>query len=177
MFLNYLTSALRNLAANRLYAAITIVGLAAWLVALYHHVADKGDLLAAGRVRFEELPEDRDAFIEAAAAQFELRDGEQELRIVEDVIAGGDRVVVRGTNACEQESFFGVPGRGIRQTFAAIFIHRVVDGRTTKAHGSMEMPVWGDAFKWRQGLDEEAIKTRIEAIVRYIQSIQEGAGH
>jgi hypothetical protein len=44
----------------------------------------------------------------------------------------GDRVVVRGTNSCEQESFFGVPGRGIRQTFAAIFIHRVVDGRVAE---------------------------------------------
>ena len=51
---------------------------------------------------------------------------------VEDVVAAGDRVVVRGTNACEQESFFGVPGRGIRQTFAAIFIHRVVDGRVAE---------------------------------------------
>ena len=51
---------------------------------------------------------------------------------VEDVVAAGDRVVVRGTNSCEQESFFGVPGRGIRQTFAAIFIHRIVDGRVAE---------------------------------------------
>jgi mono/diheme cytochrome c family protein len=56
-------------------------------------------------------------------------------------------------------------------------IYRIVDGRTVKAHGNMEMPVWGDAFKWRQGLDEDAIKARIEAIVRYVASIQERAGH
>ena len=56
-------------------------------------------------------------------------------------------------------------------------IHRVVDGRTSKAHGSTAMPVWGDAFKWRQGLDEDAIKARIQAIVRYVQSIQERASH
>jgi mono/diheme cytochrome c family protein len=56
-------------------------------------------------------------------------------------------------------------------------LHRIVDGRTVKAHGSFEMPVWGDAFKWRQGLDEDAIKARIDAIVRYIASIQERVGH
>jgi mono/diheme cytochrome c family protein len=56
-------------------------------------------------------------------------------------------------------------------------IHRIVDGRTVKAHGTSEMPVWGDAFRWRQGLDEGAIKLRIDAIVRYIESIQERAGH
>lgn len=56
-------------------------------------------------------------------------------------------------------------------------LQRVIDGRTVKAHGTMEMPVWGDTFKWRQGLPEEAIKLRIEAIVRFIESIQERAGH
>jgi len=56
-------------------------------------------------------------------------------------------------------------------------IHRIVDGRTVKAHGNMEMPVWGDAFKWREGLDEDAIKARIEALVRYVASLQERTGH
>jgi len=57
-------------------------------------------------------------------------------------------------------------------------IHRFIDGRTViTAHGTMEMPVWGDAFKWRQGLDEDAIKSRIEAIVTYLSSIQERTGH
>ena len=57
--------------------------------------------------------------------------------------------------------------------FNDALLHRVIDGRTVKAHGSMEMPVWGDAFKWRHGLPEEAIKARIEAIVRYVDSMQE----
>ena len=61
--------------------------------------------------------------------------------------------------------------------FNGALLHRVIDGRTVKAHGTMEMPVWGDAFKWRQGLPEEAIKARIDAIVRYVESIQERAGH
>jgi ketosteroid isomerase-like protein len=47
---------------------------------------------------------------------------------IEDVIAEGDKVVVRATNRCVQDSFLGVPGRGIQQVFSAMFILRVVDG-------------------------------------------------
>lgn len=61
--------------------------------------------------------------------------------------------------------------------FNDALIHRVVDGRAVKSHGTMEMPVWGDAFKRRLGLDEDAITQRIEAIVRYIGAIQERSGH
>jgi mono/diheme cytochrome c family protein len=61
--------------------------------------------------------------------------------------------------------------------FNDALVHRIVDGRTVKAHGTMEMPVWGDTFKWRQGLDEDGIRARIEALVRYLESIQERAGH
>lgn len=48
---------------------------------------------------------------------------------VEDVIAEGDKVVVRATNTCVQDSFFGIPGHGRRQTFTAIFIHWIADGK------------------------------------------------
>ena len=48
---------------------------------------------------------------------------------VEDVIAEGDKVVVRATNTCVQESFLGIPGRGRRQTFTATFIHEIADGK------------------------------------------------
>jgi predicted SnoaL-like aldol condensation-catalyzing enzyme len=51
---------------------------------------------------------------------------------IEDMIAEGDKVVVRATNACIQESFFGIPGRGRRQIFSAIFIHQIVDGKITE---------------------------------------------
>jgi hypothetical protein len=44
---------------------------------------------------------------------------------VEDIIAEGDKVVVRATNTCVQESFLGVPGHGRPQTFTATFIHRI----------------------------------------------------
>jgi mono/diheme cytochrome c family protein len=61
--------------------------------------------------------------------------------------------------------------------FNAARIQSIVDGRTVKAHGTLEMPVWGDAFKLRGGLPEEGIKARIEALVRYLETIQERAGH
>jgi predicted SnoaL-like aldol condensation-catalyzing enzyme len=48
---------------------------------------------------------------------------------IEDVIAEGDKVVVRATNTCVQESFFGIPGYGRSQTFTATFIHRIADGK------------------------------------------------
>ena len=48
---------------------------------------------------------------------------------IEDVIAEGDKVVVRATNTCVQEKFLGLPGRGVRQTFTAMFIHRITGGK------------------------------------------------
>jgi mono/diheme cytochrome c family protein len=55
-------------------------------------------------------------------------------------------------------------------------IRRIVDGRDIASHGTMEMPVWGDAFRrTREGLSEEAAAARIDAIVRYLESIQERA--
>jgi hypothetical protein len=48
---------------------------------------------------------------------------------IEDIIAEGDKVVVRLTNTCVQESFFGIPGRGRRQIFTAMFIHWIVGGK------------------------------------------------
>lgn len=48
---------------------------------------------------------------------------------IEDVVAERDRVVVRATNRLVQDSFFGVPGRGIEQVFTATFTMQIVDGR------------------------------------------------
>ena len=56
-------------------------------------------------------------------------------------------------------------------------IHSIIDGRTVKAHGTLEMPVWGDAFKWREGLSENGITVRVDALVRYLETLQERAGH
>jgi mono/diheme cytochrome c family protein len=53
-------------------------------------------------------------------------------------------------------------------------VRQIIDGRGITAHGDREMPVWGDAFRSaRGGLSPEAVKARIDAIVRYLAAIQE----
>jgi hypothetical protein len=54
-------------------------------------------------------------------------------------------------------------------------VFQLIDGRqVVKAHGDSQMPVWGDGFsKSVTGADEAAIKAKIEALVKYLESIQE----
>lgn len=54
---------------------------------------------------------------------------------------------------------------------------RIIDGREpVKGHGGPDMPVWGDAFKsTRDGYGEESVKDRIQALVDYLASLQEGS--
>jgi predicted ester cyclase len=47
---------------------------------------------------------------------------------IDDVIAEGDKVVVRATNRCTQDSFFGIPAAGIEQVFTATFTFQILDG-------------------------------------------------
>ena len=55
-------------------------------------------------------------------------------------------------------------------------LRTIIDGRVVASHGDSEMPVWGDAFRrTRDGLSEEAAKARIDAIVKYLEAIQERA--
>jgi len=58
--------------------------------------------------------------------------------------------------------------------FDADKVYRIIDGREpVKSHGGTDMPVWGDAFKRSvEGYSEKAVKTRIEAIVEYLKTIQ-----
>jgi predicted ester cyclase len=48
---------------------------------------------------------------------------------VEDVIAEGEKVVVRAINYCRQESFLGIPSYGKEQVFTATFIFHIVNGK------------------------------------------------
>lgn len=52
---------------------------------------------------------------------------------------------------------------------------KIVDGREpVKGHGGKDMPAWGDALRQSQGSQTpEAVKARIEAIVRYLERIQQ----
>jgi len=53
-------------------------------------------------------------------------------------------------------------------------VYRIVDGRDVMSHGDREMPVWGDTFRMVLGAPgSDAIKARIDAIVRYLEGIQE----
>jgi mono/diheme cytochrome c family protein len=54
-------------------------------------------------------------------------------------------------------------------------LRQVIDGRGVGAHGSVEMPVWGYVFRATAG-SEPAARERIDAILRYLQSIQERVG-
>jgi predicted ester cyclase len=53
----------------------------------------------------------------------------QQTWTIEDVIAEGDKVVVRATNTCLQENFLGIPGHGRWQTFTATFTHWITEGK------------------------------------------------
>ena len=60
---------------------------------------------------------------------------------IDDMIAEGDKVAVRATNTCVQESFFGVPAAAIRQVFTATFILQFADGcviRTWRNAGDLQ---------------------------------------
>ena len=60
-------------------------------------------------------------------------------------------------------------------TFPAALVYELIDGRrVVKPHGESQMPVWGDAFaKSATGSDEPAVKAKIDALVAYLESIQE----
>jgi mono/diheme cytochrome c family protein len=59
-----------------------------------------------------------------------------------------------------------------------------IDGtKTSAAHGTRAMPIWGDAFRMRQGseaagasmgggLTESQVHSKIDRLVKYVQSIQ-----
>ena len=60
-------------------------------------------------------------------------------------------------------------------TFPSERVHRIIDGRDVAAHGDREMPVWGQVFKMQPAASAAAVKERIDAIVRYLEGIQERA--
>jgi mono/diheme cytochrome c family protein len=56
-------------------------------------------------------------------------------------------------------------------------VYRIIDGRGVASHGNPDMPVWGDVFtRSRDQLTDQAVKDRIEAIVKYLQRMQQRAG-
>ena len=57
-------------------------------------------------------------------------------------------------------------------------LERIVEGRDVPSHGTREMPVWGDVFRRLPDASGEAsVRGRIEAILKYIEGMQERAAH
>ncbi len=53
-------------------------------------------------------------------------------------------------------------------------IARMIDGTTMpNAHGSREMPVWGEVFAKEEELDKREIKGKVSEIIAYLISIQD----
>lgn len=59
-------------------------------------------------------------------------------------------------------------------TYPAELVFRIIDGRKpVKGHGGPDMPVWGDAFaRSAQDSSPEAVRARIDALVRYLERLQ-----
>jgi mono/diheme cytochrome c family protein len=54
-------------------------------------------------------------------------------------------------------------------------VAKLIDGRTAdEAHSKRDMPVWGDVFsKSQTTAGPEEVKARIDALVKYLETIQE----
>jgi mono/diheme cytochrome c family protein len=58
-------------------------------------------------------------------------------------------------------------------TFPSERVRQIIDGRNVASHGDPAMPVWGEAFRRpERGGTDGAADARIEALVRFLQSIQ-----
>ncbi len=58
--------------------------------------------------------------------------------------------------------------------FPILEIANIIDGRKmVEAHGSRDMPIWGEVFSEGEYLKEEEIKGRLAEIIAYLMSIQE----
>jgi hypothetical protein len=56
-------------------------------------------------------------------------------------------------------------------------LRRIIDGRDVPSHGDRTMPVWGITLRTSRGEGGyETVTARIDALVLYIQSIQERKG-
>ena len=64
-------------------------------------------------------------------------------------------------------------------TFPGEKVRRIIDGREPmRGHGGPDMPVWGDAFsRAREDADPESVKQKIQAIVDFLESIQQRAAN
>jgi mono/diheme cytochrome c family protein len=66
---------------------------------------------------------------------------------------------------------FAIKNGGV---FPSERVRRIIDGRDVPSHGDRDMPVWGITLRTsRDDGGYDSIEARIDALVRYIQSLQE----
>jgi hypothetical protein len=52
-------------------------------------------------------------------------------------------------------------------------VFAAIDGRqSVRAHGPGEMPVWGDVLSRTEGQNEAVVRSRINTLVSYLESLQ-----
>lgn len=57
--------------------------------------------------------------------------------------------------------------------FPADLLMQIIDGRhPVRGHGTLDMPVWGAAFRSGGAPDEQEIRNRVRALVQYLEAIQ-----
>lgn len=59
-----------------------------------------------------------------------------------------------------------------RGVFPRDQVYRIIEGRGVASHGNQEMPVWGDAFMSAGARSPDEVRERIDAVVRYLERIQ-----
>jgi mono/diheme cytochrome c family protein len=64
-------------------------------------------------------------------------------------------------------------------TFPSEVVFKTIDGRSPiKGHGGPDMPVWGEAFqRSREAGDQDRVKSVIQSLVDYLESIQVRPAH
>ena len=113
------------------------------------------------------------------------------LLLMAPLLASGSEIAERFANDCA--TCHGPDGRGNGPVAAVLKItptdlttlakdgsfpysrvYRAIDGRDLPlAHGTPEMPIWGDRYKRALGaLGEKDLHERIDALVKYVETLQ-----
>ena len=58
-------------------------------------------------------------------------------------------------------------------TFPRERVRQMIEGSGPAAHGDRTMPVWGDVFRRQTGAQNADAAARIDALVAFLQSIQQ----
>jgi steroid delta-isomerase-like uncharacterized protein len=115
---------------------------------LYAEVMGKGDMavadavLAEGyvdhRLPFPDLPPNRKGLKETVSR---VRAAFPDIQpIIQDMVAGGDKVAVRVTAAgTHQNTFNGIPPTGKRMSWQEVHIFRIADGKIVEHWGEFDM--------------------------------------